>query len=72
MENRQSVIGVHSQREKARLTLLLDPGFKRLFEAACAAQDLNCSQVVRHLIEAYVRQHAPPRRKARPARAPGR
>jgi hypothetical protein len=41
----------------ARLTLLIDPDKKRLFERICAAQDLKSSQVVRRLIREYIEQH---------------
>lgn len=42
----------------ARLTLLIDPDKKRLFEQICAAQDMTSSQVVRRLIRDYIDQHA--------------
>ncbi|MDI1230944.1 MAG: ribbon-helix-helix protein, CopG family [Methylobacter sp.] len=42
----------------ARLTLLVDPDKKRLFEKICAAQDLTSSQVVRRFIREYIDQHA--------------
>jgi hypothetical protein len=42
----------------ARLTLLIDPDKKRLFEQICAAQDMTSSQVVRRLIREYIEQHA--------------
>ncbi|MDD5320800.1 MAG: ribbon-helix-helix protein, CopG family [Methylococcales bacterium] len=42
----------------ARLTLLIDPEKKRLFEKICAAQDMTSSQVVRRLIREYIDQHA--------------
>lgn len=42
----------------ARLTLLIDPDKKRLFEQICAAQDLTSSQVVRRFIREYIDQHA--------------
>ena len=44
--------------DSARLTLLIDPDKKRLFEQICAAQDLTSSQVVRRLIREYIEQHA--------------
>ena len=34
----------------ARLTILIDPRKKALFEDICARQDLNASQVVRKLM----------------------
>jgi antitoxin component of RelBE/YafQ-DinJ toxin-antitoxin module len=42
----------------ARLTILIDPRKKRIFEEICAAQDLTPSQVVRRLIRQYVIEHA--------------
>lgn len=42
----------------ARLTLLIDPEKKRLFEQICAAQDLTSSQVVRRFIREYIDQHS--------------
>jgi antitoxin component of RelBE/YafQ-DinJ toxin-antitoxin module len=42
----------------ARLTVLIDPRKKKLFEEICAAQDLTPSQVVRKLIRQYVIDHA--------------
>jgi hypothetical protein len=42
------------ERKTARLTLLIDPRKKKLFEEICAAQDLTPSQVVRRLIRQYV------------------
>lgn len=41
----------------ARLTLLLDPAKKKAFEQLCAQQDVTPSQVVRHLIRDYLKQH---------------
>jgi hypothetical protein len=46
------------ERKTARLTLLIDPRKKKLFEEICAAQDLTPSQVVRRLIREYVIGHA--------------
>jgi hypothetical protein len=42
----------------ARLTILIDPRKKLLFEDICAAQDLTPSQVVRKLIRQYIIGHA--------------
>lgn len=42
----------------SRLTLLIDPEKKRLFEQICAAQDLTSSQVVRRLIKEYIDLHS--------------
>lgn len=41
----------------ARLTLLIDPAKKAVFEELCAAQDLTPSQVVRQLIRDYLAAH---------------
>jgi len=42
----------------ARLTVLIDPKKKQLFDEICTAQDLTPSQVVRKLIGQYVIDHA--------------
>jgi hypothetical protein len=46
------------ENKTARLTLLLDPRKKAMFEEICAAQDLTPSQVVRQLIREYIIEHA--------------
>lgn len=46
------------ENRTARLTILIDPDKKRLFEEICAAQDLTPSQVVRRLIRQYVIENA--------------
>jgi hypothetical protein len=38
----------------ARLTVLIDPRKKAVFERLCAEEDANPSQVVRRLIRAYI------------------
>jgi hypothetical protein len=40
----------------ARLTILIDPGKKTVFEELCAREDLTPSQVVRRLIRTYIEQ----------------
>ena len=45
------------EQKTARLTVLIDPGKKRAFEALCATQDVTPSQVVRKLIREYLQQH---------------
>ena len=40
----------------ARLTLLIDPRKKALFETLCADEDATPSQVVRRLIRAYIEE----------------
>jgi hypothetical protein len=46
------------ENRTARLTLLIDPEKKRLFEEICAANDLTPSQVVRKLVRQYVIDNA--------------
>jgi len=46
------------ENRTARLTILVDPRKKKLFEEICAAQDLTPSQVVRKLIRQYVIDNA--------------
>ena len=46
------------ESKTARLTLLLDPRKKAMFEEICAEQDLTPSQVVRQLIREYIIEHA--------------
>jgi hypothetical protein len=40
----------------ARLTVLIDPRKKALFERLCSEQDTTPSQVVRHLIRRYIEE----------------
>ena len=40
----------------ARLTILVDPRKKELFERLCAEEDLTPSQVVRRLIRGYIEE----------------
>jgi len=47
-----------TESRTARLTILIDPRKKKIFEEICAAQDLTPSQVVRRLIRQYVIEHA--------------
>jgi len=43
-----------TEERTARLTILIDPRKKALFEQLCAEQDTTASQVVRHLIRGYI------------------
>ena len=43
-----------SEDRTARLTILVDPRKKELFERLCAQEDLTPSQVVRRLIRDYI------------------
>lgn len=45
------------ENRTARLTILIDPRKKQIFEEACARQDLTPSQVVRKLIREYIIAH---------------
>ncbi len=40
----------------ARLTVLIDPRKKAVFEKVCAAEDVTPSQVIRRLIRAYIEE----------------
>ena len=44
------------ENRTARLTLLIDPRKKAVFEQLCAEQDQTPSQVVRRLIREYIEQ----------------
>lgn len=46
------------ENRTARLTLLIDPREKQIFEEICSQQDLTSSQVVRRLIHQYIIEHA--------------
>jgi hypothetical protein len=45
-----------SEDRTARLTLLIDPRKKALFEQLCAEEDATPSQVVRRLIRQYIEE----------------
>jgi hypothetical protein len=42
------------EERTARLTVLIDPRKKAVFERVCAAEDVTPSQVVRRLIREYI------------------
>lgn len=46
------------ENRTARMTFLIDPRKKQLFEEICSQQDLTSSQVVRKLIHQYINEHA--------------
>ena len=46
------------ENRTARLTLLIDPRKKKIFEEICAANDLTPSQVVRRLVRQYIIDNA--------------
>jgi hypothetical protein len=45
------------EERTARLTILIDPQKKALFERLCAEEDLTPSQVLRRMIRAYIETH---------------
>jgi hypothetical protein len=47
---------VHLEERTARLTILIDPRKKAVFERLCVQEDLTPSQVVRRMIRAYIEQ----------------
>lgn len=44
------------EQRTARLTVLIDPDKKALFEELCAREDQTPSQVVRRLVRDYIEQ----------------
>jgi hypothetical protein len=48
--------GLALEERTARLTILIDPRKKVLFERLCAEEDTTPSQVVRRLIRAYIEE----------------
>lgn len=44
------------EKRTARLTILIDPRKKAVFEHLCAGEDTTPSQVVRRLIREYIEQ----------------
>jgi hypothetical protein len=44
------------EQRTARLTVLIDPDKKAVFESVCARDDVTPSQVVRRLIRDYIQQ----------------
>ena len=45
-----------TEERTARLTILVDPRKKAVFEKLCTQQDLTPSQVVRQLIRGYIEE----------------
>jgi hypothetical protein len=52
----QEATALPTEDRSARLTILVDPRKKALFESLCAEEDQTPSQVVRRLIRAYIEQ----------------
>ncbi|MEO8156496.1 MAG: CopG family transcriptional regulator [Betaproteobacteria bacterium] len=46
------------ENKTGRLTLLIDPRKKQIFEEICSERDLTPSQVVRQLIREYIIEYA--------------
>jgi hypothetical protein len=46
------------EKRTARLTILVDPRKKKIFEDLCAMQDVTPSQVVRKLIRQWIIENA--------------
>jgi hypothetical protein len=46
------------ENRTARLTILVDPRKKKIFEEICASNDVTPSQVVRKLIRQYIIDNA--------------
>jgi hypothetical protein len=46
------------ENRSARLTVLVDPRKKKIFEELCAARDVTPSQVVRKLIRQWIIENA--------------
>ena len=46
------------ENRTARLTILIDPRKKKIFEEICAIQDVTPSQVVRRLIRQWIIDNA--------------
>jgi hypothetical protein len=62
-------MAVTPEDRTARLTVLIDPRKKALFEQLCAEEDATPSQVVRRLIRRYIEERTgqpwkPPEQKA--------
>jgi len=62
-----------TETRTARLTVLIDPRKKEVFEHICAAEDATPSQVVRRLIRGYIEERLgqPWNAEAAPAGRPG-
>jgi hypothetical protein len=55
---------MENNNKTARITVLVDPVKKKVFEELCRSQDMTPSQVMRRLIREYMEQHgALPMRK---------
>lgn len=48
------------ENRTARLTVLIDPDKKAVFERLCAQEDVTASQMVRKLVRDYIEQRLGP------------
>ncbi|MES2181635.1 MAG: CopG family transcriptional regulator [Pseudomonadota bacterium] len=53
------------ENRTARLTLLIDPTKKQIFEEICTLRDVTPSQIVRQMIRDYVQQYGSPEQISR-------
>jgi len=64
------------EERTARLTILIDPRKKAVFEKLCAQEDLTPSQVVRRMIRGYIEERLgrpwTPEEEGPPERGAGR
>lgn len=63
---------IHLEERTARLTILIDPRKKAVFEKLCSQEDLTSSQVVRRMIRTYIEERlghpwVPVRKARKPA-----
>ena len=68
---------ISMEERTARLTILIDPRKKEVFERLCSEEDLTPSQVVRRLIRSYIetrlgRPWSPAEEDSSGAGSPGR
>jgi hypothetical protein len=56
MVRSQEAAPLPAEDRSARLTILIDPRKKALFESLCADEDTTPSQVVRRLIRSYIEE----------------
>ena len=47
---------VQMEERTARLTILIDPRKKAVFEQLCSQEDLTSSQVVRRMVRSYIEE----------------
>lgn len=59
------------EERTARLTILIDPRKKAVFERLCAEEDATPSQVVRRLLRAYIEERTGKPWTPEPAQADG-